>query len=105
MRKVKYTTSSNTEQVQKESPLSLIKDFHIEKYGWGGSCIKAYRISKNMNRGDLARRLKMREHKLAKYEDGEKPIGIKLAKQLSDIFSIDWHIFRKEYSSIQECQL
>ena len=76
-------------------PLSIIHEDHIEKYGWGGSCIRAYRVSKNMTRWDLARKLHIRDSKLTSYESEKRNIGIKFAKMLGEIFKVDWHIFRK----------
>lgn len=77
-------------------PLSLLRTHHIEKYGWSGSCIKAYRIDKGMSRNVLAAHLKIRGSTLGTYEDELRPVGIKLAKQLGEIFKVDWHVFRKQ---------
>lgn len=77
-------------------PLSIIKEFHIKKYGWGGCCIKAFRIGRNMTIKVLAERLRYRVCRLRTYEDEKRPIGIKLAKTLGEIFKVDWHVFRDD---------
>jgi hypothetical protein len=76
--------------------LKIIKEIHLEKYGWGGCCIKAFRIGKSMTIKMLAERLRYRVHKLRTYEEEKRPIGIKLAKQLGEIFKVDWHVFRDQ---------
>lgn len=86
----------------KANPLDMIHPMHIEKYGWGGSCIKAYRISGNMTRSDLARRLHMREFKLSTYENERRELGIKFSKMLGEIFKVDWHVFRKNPTEISK---
>lgn len=84
-----------------DSPLPLIRQNHIDTWGWSGVCIKAFRITWSMSRQVLASKLHMRSSKLATYEDDKRPLGIKLAKQLAEIFEVDWHLFRSQPKDVK----
>lgn len=82
------------EEFSKELPWDLITEERIKEYGYSGIVVKALRIRSNMNTTALANRLRKRRSTIEKIEKTEK-IGIKLAKELADIFKIsDWRLLR-----------
>lgn len=82
-------------KIEKIDPMTLIKDKHIEKFGYTGSVIRAHRIMRGIQMKHLSEMLRIRSSTLNRYECGEKKLGIKLAKQLAEIFKIDWRNLRK----------
>lgn len=81
--------------VFKEDLYKLINKEKQDAYGPSGFTIRLYRLNVGWSSIDLAKKLKIRQSTLQKYEDGEKKVGIKLAKTMANLFGEDnWRVFR-----------
>ena len=82
-------------------PWQYVKETHIRTYGYSGTLIRALRIDRGITRKQLSLYLKKRMSTIKKIENTDK-IGIKLSKQLCDIFKIDnWRILRDKSFYLQ----
>lgn len=65
----------------------------IARYGEPGLMLRGARKKDGLNQIELAKRLGIAQYNLSKMENGERPIGKKMAKKLAEIFNTDYRIF------------
>ncbi len=65
----------------------------IAKYGEPGLMLRGARQRDGLSQVELAKRLGIAQYNLSKMENGERPIGKKMAIKLAEIFNTDYHVF------------
>ena len=64
-----------------------------EKYSRPGAILKGARLKEEFTQVELAQKIGITQANLSKMENGSRPIGKKMAKQLSLVLNIDYRVF------------
>ena len=71
----------------------LAKD-DIAKYGKAGIVLRGVRYREGLSQKELAKRTGISQENISKMENGQRPIGEKVAKKLAKVLRIDFELLR-----------
>ena len=64
----------------------------IKKYGKAGIALRGARFREGLSQKELAKRCGISQENISKMENGQRPIGVKVAKKLAKALKIDYKL-------------
>jgi ribosome-binding protein aMBF1 (putative translation factor) len=83
----------NPEFKEENIPYDELVAEKIKKIGKGAMALKGLRAKENITQKELAKKLKIDQAMISKFENGILKIDIKTAKKIGSLFNINYKVF------------